>query len=180
MGMKRGRNLLGLAKEDLLSLNPDSVMRKLSSDEVLHVLETLGALWRFNYEAAERGEKPLHALLKSGAHSDMFFSSYEVLQHDNILQIFARQLAERIFESLRTNDVYVAGVPNGATTLGETVAEYLGTKHVSLEKVDGTIAPTGNWPDEAWVVLVEDVCSTGGVSLRECNLFEIATLEFRL
>ena len=81
----------------------------------------------------------MHALLKSGRHSDGIFVSKILLAHNNILQLVARQMAT-VLRRLEVFPDYVVGVPDGATKLGEAIAHALGTSILPMKKVEGRTA----------------------------------------
>jgi len=119
-----------MRREEILALNPDSITRLLTGEELFHIAKVLGALWQYDYRAADEGRYGLHAELKSGKHSDGFFVSRILLAEPNILEIIANQLA--IIARAETTSYGVplpdciVGIPTGATTLGEKLAEILG------------------------------------------------------
>lgn len=141
------------------------VWHRLSFEEFGHIARTLGALWVYNYEAAKRGDVGMHAELKSGLHSNMFFVSRILLEYESILQIMAAQVAMRIRWGLSTIATgmpdYIVGVPNGATKLGEKIGKILGIPTIQMAKVEGRIVL--ETPIEAGksVLLVEDFCTRG-------------------
>ncbi len=151
--------------EQLRTLDPNKVPpRALTADEVVHMATVLGAWWRYDYEAAENGRVGLHAELKSGLHSDGFFASKILLEPDNICKIIANQIVMRLIEIL-PDDVpdYVAGIPKGATKLGEMISETIGAKLAKMEKdeASGRINLVTEIPDRATLLLVEDFCTRG-------------------
>ena len=134
---------------DLLALAPRDVKRHLSPEEVVHMATELGAYWAYDYQALERGKPGLHAELKSGRHSDGFFVSRIILQHPNILEIMAYQLALVFWDTDTLAPELVAGIPDGATKLGKKLAGFLDTECSGTGKGQGkreNISHAGNRP----------------------------------
>ncbi len=162
-------NLLGLNREELLGLDPGDVRWFLTTEEVIHIIKTLGAFWSYNYEAAELGISGLHAELKSGLHSDGFLISRIFLAHDNIRKLFATQIFYRMQQSGLSFPNYMAGIPTGATGLGDDVRKLCGAKEAVLEKVDGHIVLKTDLDPGSTIALVEDF-TTRGTGLKETVL----------
>lgn len=141
------------------------IWHRLSFEEFAHIARSLGALWTYDYEAAKSGKVGMHAKLKSGLHSNIFFVSKILLEPQNILQIMAAQVAMRIQWGLDTFATgmpdYIVGVPDGATSLGEETSKILGIPTIQMAKVDGRIVL--ETPIEAGksILLVEDFCTRG-------------------
>lgn len=150
-------------KAELLSLNPNQVNQKLllSPDMIFHIFRELGGFWAYNYDVAEHGRVGLHAELKSGRCSDGFLNSKIVLKHPNIRTIMARQLVLRYNESGLIKPDWVAGIPDGATKLGEDVARIMGVKSAEMIKKNGKIKITTVISPGETLLLVEDFCTKG-------------------
>ncbi|MCK4714053.1 MAG: hypothetical protein KAT35_00640, partial [Candidatus Aenigmarchaeota archaeon] len=158
-------DILEMGKEELLALNPDTVKGRLSKEEVLHIFKTLGGFWAYDHDAGKSGRPGYHALLKSGRHSDGFINSKVVLCHDNIRKIFARQITLKIGELGLQKPEFIAGIPEGATALGEDVAGMLGSDVARMEKVvegDNKVIKMRTRLDPGQkLILVEDFCTKG-------------------
>lgn len=161
--------ILNMSREKLLNLSFDDVIYRLSADEVLHIAKVFGAFWSYDYVAARNGRVGMHALLKSGLHSDAFFVSRILLEPENIRRIMAQQMVARLRKTHIIRPDYVIGVPNGATALGTSVAEILGVPVAHMEKVDGRIVFSTTLPPNRTILLVEDFC-TRGTGLTEAVL----------
>ncbi|MBI4160461.1 MAG: hypothetical protein HY506_00965 [Candidatus Yanofskybacteria bacterium] len=159
--MNKPNTLIGITKEELLGLRPEDVTWLLTVEEVVHMAEVLSAFWSYNYHAAVRGRVGLHALLKSELHSNGFFTSKILLEPENIRQIMARQIVMRLEEKNISKPDYVAGVPDGATELGKSVAEILGVSVAEMKKVDGRIVLATEIPVGSTLLLAEDFCTRG-------------------
>ena len=158
--------IIGMAKDELLGLHPDSLkrpgsIRLLTEEEVVYTAETLGAFWKYDYEAAKLGRVGMHAILKSELHSDGFFVSRILLQYPNIRIIMADQQVMRFKELGTPNPDWVAGIPDGATELGKEVAELLGVKSAEMKKDGGRIALVSYVVAGETLLLVEDFCTRG-------------------
>jgi orotate phosphoribosyltransferase len=164
------KSILQMDRDEILALTPDDITRLLTSEELLHIAKILGAFWQYDYQAAKDGRLGLHAELKSGLHSDGFFVSRVFLAAPNILEIIADQLAIIARVEMAGCGVplpdYVVGIPTGATTLGEKLAEILGVKPATMEKVDGRIKITTELKSGNVIMIVEDVV-TRGTATRE-------------
>lgn len=160
-------NIIGMNREQLLGLHPDSLnrpgepLRLLKPEEVVYMAETLGALWRYNYEALGEGRPGLHAELKSLLHSDGFFVSKILLAEWNMRVIMADQIALRFCQQGLPNPKWVGGIPDGATELGKEVARIFGAKFAEMKKVDGKIVLISQIPAGESLLLVEDFCAQG-------------------
>lgn len=153
-------DILNLDKPALLALDPNAVDERLRPEEVIHMATELGAFWSYHYDriAAKPG---LHALLKSGLHSDGFFVSRILLASENIRRVMAEQMVKRLVVADIERPTHVAGIPDGATLLGEAVAQIFDRPHLKLEKVEGKIVLAEPVPPRAQVLLVEDFCTRG-------------------
>ncbi|MEA2007056.1 MAG: hypothetical protein U9O20_02760 [Patescibacteria group bacterium] len=147
-------------REDLLALRPDDVIWKLTAQEVVHIATTLDAFWSYNYEAGKHDKPGLHALLKSLRHSDGFFVSKIMLAHENIRKIMAVQMKMRLDKCIDPPD-WLGGIPDGATELGEDLAELYGCNVAKMEKVDGKIHLISEIGDNETLLLAEDFCTHG-------------------
>ena len=116
------RHILDMSRHEIWGIRPEEVTRLLTADEVVHIAILLGAFWTYDYEAAQKGRAGMHALLKSGLHSDGFFVSRIMLQTENILEIMARQMVMCLKKAGLSQVDWVAGIPDGATKLGERIA----------------------------------------------------------
>ncbi|MDO8664492.1 MAG: hypothetical protein Q7K44_03030 [Candidatus Liptonbacteria bacterium] len=155
-------NILQMNRAGLLALDPKAVNGLLTAEEVIHMATVLGAFWVYDYDAAGKGRVGLHALLRSLLHSNGFFISRIFLDNLNIRRIIARQMVMRLqIAGLPVDIDYVAGIPDSATALGESVGEILGVPVASMRKVDGRMTLAGEIRDGANVLLVEDFCTRG-------------------
>lgn len=150
-----------MTHEDLLALKAEKVFWLLTARDMMYLAKTLNAFWTYDYEAATQGRVGMHALLKSGRHSDGFFESKILLAPENIRSIIAHQIVWQLQALDIPAPNYVAGVPNGATLLGESIAEMLRVPVARLEKVDGQIILAAEIPKGATLLLVEDFCTRG-------------------
>lgn len=155
-------DIMNMDKEGILSLSPEDITRTLKGKEILHIFEQLGGLWRYNRKAAKEERKPgYHALLKSGYHSDGFLNSKEVLKHENICYLLAKQLFQDWKELDLPLPSKVAGIPTGATPLGEHLASLLGAEVLPMDKIEGKIKIKGDLNPMETLLLIEDFCTKG-------------------
>lgn len=155
--------IIGMTKEELITLDPESINWLLTKEEVIYLARIFGAFWQYNYEAAKEGRLGMHAVLKSELHSDGFFVSRILLEYPNIRRLFANQLVIKFaLLDIQNPPDWVAGIPDGATKLGEDVSEIMGIKNAKMKKEEsGRIvleSPIG--PDET-ILGIEDFCTRG-------------------
>ncbi len=155
------KNITEMEREDLLGLAPADVDRTFTADEVVHIARTLGAFWTYDYGAADKGRVGMHALLKSGKHSDGFFVSRILLEPENIRHIMAEQIVMQLRAANISDIDYAAGVPDGATELGKVIIKLLGVTEAKFQKSDGRIVLGTEIPNGARLLLVEDFCTRG-------------------
>jgi len=162
--MKVINSLIGMSKEQLLSLSPESVQHLLSAEELIWIAQQLGALWTYDYNKAKAGKVGKHAILKSDLHSDGFFVSKILLEPDNICRIMANQMVEMMKAKFLNNKEFiqlVAGIPDGAKKLGKMFADILGVPYINMEKIDGKIKLIDKVPADKNLLLLEDFCTRG-------------------
>lgn len=153
--------IIEMSRRELLELNSVDVKGFLTSAEILHIVRTLGASWSYDYEALMAGKPGMHALLKSGLHSEGFFDSRLFLEPPNILDIMAWQILLRLREANVFTPNFVAGIPNGATRLGIRVADLLWSLPAEMEKRDGRIRMLTSPEPMSSVLIIEDISSHG-------------------
>ncbi|MBA7653840.1 hypothetical protein ES703_61701 [subsurface metagenome] len=154
--------IIGMTKEQLINLDPQSVDRLLSTAEIVYIAKTLEAFWQFDYEAAEQGRPGYHAELKSLLHSDGFFVSAILLQYPNVRAIMVNQMVAHFNRLKVPKPGLVAGIPRGATQLGKDVADILGAENVEMKKEDDRIILVNSIDDSSKpLLLVEDFCTRG-------------------
>lgn len=154
-------NILEMGREELLSLNPDEVNRMLTKEEVLYIWTELDGFWAYDYDAAKDGKTGLHARLKSERCSDGFLYSKIVLEHDNIRAIMARQLVFRFNKAGIPKPDLVAGIPDGATKLGQDFGSIMDIKIFDLKKENGVIKVDDLQPNKGTLLPIEDFCTKG-------------------
>jgi orotate phosphoribosyltransferase len=156
-----------MEKDQLLGLHPDSLTRPdepprlLTEEEIVYIATTLGAFWAYNYEALREGKPGFHAELKSGLHSDGFFYSKILLESWNMGVIMADQIALRFKQLAIAEPDWVAGIPKGATKLGEDVAQIMGVKNAEMQKETERIELVSFIGPGESLLLVEDFCTRG-------------------
>jgi len=153
--------VIGVTKEELIALDPRSVNRQLSKEEIIYIATTLGAYWQYDYEAVKQGRPGMHAILKSELHSDGFFISRILLEFPNIRCIIANQLVLKFNQLEIPKPDWIAGIPDGATKLGKDVAEIMGVKKAEMKKEDDRIVLVSSLGAGDSLLLVEDFCTRG-------------------
>ena len=164
-------DVLKMKKDEILRLEPyddNEVNRLLTREEILHIFREFGGLWIFNRDTAKEGKVPKrHALLKSGRHSDGFLNSKAVLNHPEMVKLFAFQMLLKWHEliirekSLKSAPYYIAGIPDGATALGLEFSRILGANIPTLIKIDKEIKIASDLERKKTLLLVEDFCTKG-------------------
>jgi orotate phosphoribosyltransferase len=106
-----------------------------------------------------------HFRLSSGRHSDRFVQKFRILEDPALVEVVARELAERVRE-YQPSVVVSAAV--GGIVLGYEVARQLGTKGIFVEKERGvpTLRRGFELRPGDRALVVEDVITTGK-SVRE-------------
>lgn len=162
------RKIIGMSKEELIALD-SQVDWPLSEEEIVYIAKTLGSYWEYDYEAAKQGRVGMHAELKSLRHSDGFFVSKILLQYPNIRETMAKQLVLRFNQLGIPKPDWVAGIPDGATELGQDVARIMDVRNAEMKKEEGRIILESSIAPGDSLLLVEDFC-TRGTGLKEAAL----------
>ncbi len=155
--------ILKMGLDDLLKIKTDEIRAFLTPQEVVHMAKLLGAFWTYDYDVAQKGKVGMHAILKSGRHSDGFFASRILLAPENVRLIICSQIALMI-NRLYTKEegpTCLAGVPDGATIIGENVASILNINVLKMEKQGGKITLMSQLGPGERILLVEDICTLG-------------------
>ncbi len=128
----------------------------MTSDDVLDEFRDAGALLEG------------HFVLSSGLHSSVFLQKMFIFQDPARTEKLCRALARKIEETFGKVDVVVSPAVGGIVPGYET-ARHLGAKAIFVEREDGAFALRRGFtiPDDARVVMVEDIVTTG-LSSREC------------
>ena len=150
-----------MSSAELLGLNPGNVTDFLMAGSIIRIAQTLGAFWRYDYEAAKQGRIGNHAILESGSHSNGLFDPSILLASRNIRHIMAEQMMYRLIQVNSPCPDWVADVQNRANMLGEEVAMLFGTNFARMDQEDGQpyLATAIGFQDQ--VLLVEESFSTG-------------------
>ncbi len=165
--MKRPLRIEEMDRGQLLAFDPNDMVRALTTEELVHIANVLGASWFYDYEALEAGRPGMHAELKSGRHSDGFFVSRILLDPENIRRLVVAQMAMllkavMLKEGKGNSPTHVVGVPKGATVLGEGVGAALGLEVLKMHKTDqGQFVVASPIGATACILVVEDICTTG-------------------
>lgn len=155
------KSILNMGRDELLTLDPETFERLLLPVEVVHMATVLGAFWSYDYGAAKAGHVGMHALLKSERHSDGFFVSKILLEPLNLRSILAKQIVRCLCQISVPGPDYVAGIPDGATLLGEAIAPMLRATLARMQKVEGRLVFPDTLPNGSTLLFVEDFCTRG-------------------
>jgi orotate phosphoribosyltransferase len=120
----------------------------LTSDEVLELLDTVGAI--------QKG----HFLLSSGRHSDVYFEKFRALERPDV----ARRLGEAIADRFQNASVDVVLSPAvGGIVIGFATALALGARFIFGERDDGQLKLRRGFEiaQGERILVVEDVVTTG-------------------
>ncbi len=128
-----------------------------------------GGLWKHDGKPA----RP-HALLTSGLHSDGFVNGSLLIQFPQLLNKIVRDWAETTTSNGDAPD-WVCGSAFGAITIAYEMASQLGCRAAFTEPVDGALT-LKRFPirEGDRVIVVEDVVTTGGSTLRTIEALEAA------
>lgn len=137
-------------------------------------LEDCGALWRMNYENKDGA----HAELTSGKHSDGYCNCAKIVMNPKLVEEIAAGIIEKLEkESGYMKPDFVVGPAYGAITFAHEVARQLGT-NFGFTEVEYTdegkmqVLKRFDIPEEAKVLVIEDVTTTGGSILKTINALE--------
>ena len=128
----------------------------MNEDEVLAEFRAAGALLEG------------HFILSSGLRSPVFLQKMFIFQDPIRTERLCRALAKKIEERFGKIDVVVSPAVGGIVPGYET-ARHLGAKAIFVEREEGRFQLRRGFtiPDEAKVLIVEDIITTG-LSSREC------------
>ena len=128
----------------------------MTEDEVLAEFRAAGALLEG------------HFILSSGLRSPVFLQKMFIFQDPIRTERLCRALAKKIEERFGKIDVVVSPAVGGIVPGYET-ARHLGAKAIFVEREEGRFQLRRGFtiPDEAKVLIVEDIVTTG-LSSREC------------
>ena len=109
-----------------------------------------------------------HFILSSGRHSPVFLQKMRVFQYPDRTERICRALAEKIRDRFGEVDLIVSPAMGGILPGYET-ARALGCPAVFVEREEGKFRLRRGFriPEDARVVMVEDIVTTG-LSSREC------------
>lgn len=114
-----------------------------------------------------------HFILSSGLHSDTYMQCARVLMDPKRAERLCKALANKILAALGKNAFDMVVSPAmGGVVVGYEMARQLGVDSIFCERVDGnfTLRRGFSIPENARILLVEDVITTGKSSLEtiEC------------
>lgn len=134
----------------------------------------MGALW-----IHDGNPEKLHALLTSGNHSDGYFNGSFIIQNPFALQQVCSDLVERYREEINLVStqgvITVVGSAMGAVTIAYEMARQLGYYTAFTEPTpdkERMILKRFDIEDNEIVLVVEDVITTGGTTLKTISSLE--------
>lgn len=125
----------------------------MDKQDILEIFEKSGALLEG------------HFLLTSGRHSNQYMQCAKVFQYSD----YAQELAQELASAFRDDDIdMVIGPAVGGIILAYEMGRCLGVKNIFAERENGimTLRRGFEIPQDAKVLIVEDVITTGG-SVKE-------------
>lgn len=136
--------------------------RSMTDEGILTALERADAL------------KSGHFVLTSGRHSDRYIQCARILEDPLLTTDLARIAVERLPADLKVDIVAAPAV--GGLIIGFAVAQALGVKFIFSERQDGRMVFRRSFkvPEDAAVLVVEDVVTTGGSVAEVMELVEAA------
>lgn len=108
-----------------------------------------------------------HFLLSSGKHSDRYIQCAKLIQHPEYCEEVSKIIAEKLKEADIDVDLCV-GPAMGGVIISYELAKAIGTNAIFTERVDNdmTLRRGFEIPEEAKVIIVEDVITTGKSSFE--------------
>jgi len=162
MKINTARDILKMSAEDLISVNHEDLSGTcLGAEEIIHIARMFNFFWEYDYKAAREGKVGLHAVLKSGLHSDGFIAMKMLLKIPNIRELLAYQLALQYGIHVRNIPDSLIGIPDAATDLARDLGKILGVRAIGAAKVDGNIVISDPIENDEFVLIIEDVTSSG-------------------
>ncbi len=187
-------SIMDMGTEELSQLEPGVVGWRLSTEEILSMVDVTG---NYLFLPVPQGDgeyvPPKHVKLKNGRCSNGFINFKNLLNdYPNLRRIFARQIADNMrrvlgdVRSLVDTTKYpgplIAGIPDAASALGDEVAMLLECPVLPLEKNENKkIIINQDWYDNRSfssviqhygrkLILIEDLCTRGTGVTEAINL----------
>ena len=114
-----------------------------------------------------------HFLLSSGKHSEYYLQSARVLEHPEVAEVLAKELAKQIIESgIKVDTVCSPAI--GGLLAGYELARALGVRFIFTERVKGEMTLRRGFeikPGEK-VLICEDIITTGGSAMEAAREVE--------
>ncbi|MDR1016970.1 MAG: orotate phosphoribosyltransferase [Coriobacteriales bacterium] len=128
----------------------------MNDQEITQILQDTGAI------------RHGHFKLTSGRHSDTYIQCARILEHPRLTTMLASEAIRRLPDDLREQIDLVASPAVGGILWGFAVAEALNTPMIFSERKEGKMVFRRSFevPDNARVLVAEDVVTTGG-SVKE-------------
>ena len=114
-----------------------------------------------------------HFKLSSGLHSDTYIQCSKITQNANLSSKLCEVLVERILTKIGNSKIdFVISPAIGGILVGYEISRILGIKNIFCERVNGEFHLRRGFqiPENANILLVEDVITTGKSSLEVLDL----------
>ncbi len=114
-----------------------------------------------------------HFLLSSGKHSEFYLQSARVLEHPEVAEVLAKELAKEIIESgIKVDTVCSPAI--GGLLAGYELARALGVRFIFTERVNGEMTLRRGFEVSKGekVLICEDIITTGGSAMEAAREIE--------
>ena len=114
-----------------------------------------------------------HFLLSSGKHSEYYLQSARVLEHPEVAEVLAKELAKQIIEAGIKVDM-VCSPAIGGLLAGYELARALGVRFIFTERVKGLMSLRRGFEvkENEKVIICEDIITTGGSAMEAAKEIE--------
>lgn len=142
---------------DATKLVPENFDRVMSSEEIMHIVQLCGCLWKHSGDP----QTP-HALFTGGKHSTQYINCPLMLSYTNLCRLFAQQMKRAIDAQYEGPIDWVVGSSTAAADLSKDMANLVGARHHVFEKTeDGRQVWKGPKIGEGEVILqIEDLVTS--------------------
>ena len=114
-----------------------------------------------------------HFLLSSGKHSKYYLQSARVLEHPEVTEVLAKELAKQVIEAgIKVDTVCSPAI--GGLLAGYELARALGVRFIFTERVKGTMSLRRGFEvkENEKVLICEDIITTGGSAMEAAREIE--------
>ena len=114
-----------------------------------------------------------HFLLSSGKHSEYYLQSARVLEHPEVAEVLAKELAKQIIEAgIKVDTICSPAI--GGLLAGYELARALGVRFIFTERVKGLMSLRRGFEvkENEKVIICEDIITTGGSAMEAAKEIE--------